>query len=457
MTDALICVPAELIIAIASLCRRSTRRALAETNRRHCQLVQPLVFQEVNISSVTQLRQLANLCTTRDDIGRALRSILIKARSLVKKEGYDADIKDDITDLVKQLLNSSRVVNNLIFDGLGGTMLGLGSGRCYLVDSLDEIVSVAVGRGLKTLRIIDSMVKVWTIVNILYALGDHDMDVLELVCCAPTLTSGDGIDLLSFDGPHAALTSGDGIDLHSFDGPHAALTSGDGIDLHSFDANNVVRQVSDYLDQRGPTKKLHINSLRLVGCDLFVAIIAAYVNVVGHCRVVRMLFYCEQETILSWYLDVMAKENGLVEGLEVVWMFHPGVPGVGRAKLFISGALVKLSQINYGLRRIMFTVVDCDDDPVCLFTVSLKEDYVKVMRTDGKSWGGIGGNIGRSAFWDATTKLHIGYLENGWALQDLFLGDHPKRDGWSARWERTEYYRLLVEKVAECFAHLDTS
>ncbi|THU93539.1 hypothetical protein K435DRAFT_861456 [Dendrothele bispora CBS 962.96] len=410
--DTLIGVPAELIIAIASLCHRKTRRALAETNRRHCQLVQPLVFQALRISSITQLRHLVQFLMTREDIRRRLTFISIKARSLSQQE-YDVDDQGDIIIYLKQLLNSSRV-QSLCFEGLGGNMHGLSSDQCYLVKPLVEIVNIAVERGLKVLKIIDSMMSVWSMVDLLLVLGDHHMDALELVCCAPTLTSRDVMD------------------------------------VNSFDADKVVSQVSDYLDRQvmtRSTKKLCINAVRLFGCDFFCAIIAAYVKAVGCGCVVSIMFWCQKNAILSWWLEVMAKREGLIEGLETIWMLHPGV---GYAMSFISESLANISRLNYGLRCIAFTVVDRSAIPICLRTVSLKNDYLKIMWTDYIDWIGIGAEIGRSAFWNAIPMLHSGHLDDPSLLKELFLQDQSRLDGWSSQFP-VQYLRTLVALVERSF------
>ncbi|THU77209.1 hypothetical protein K435DRAFT_878135 [Dendrothele bispora CBS 962.96] len=410
--DALIDVPAELIIAIASLCHRKTLRALAETNRRCCQLVQPLVFQTVRISSITQLRHLAQFFMAREDIGRKVTSISIEAKSLIEQAfDLDSTIQGDIIDNLKQVLSSSRA-KRLSFKGLGGGMHGSCINHCCLAKSLVELVSITVERGLRTLKIVDSMVSLWSMIDLLSVLGDHDMDALELLCCAPTPTSRDEMD------------------------------------LHSFDAENVLHRVSDYLDRRATTvstKQLWFKIIRLFACDLFCAIIAGYVKAVGRCHVVSMLFWCQENAVLRWWLEVMAKKEGFVEGLKTIWMIHPGV---GCAMSFVSESLRNLSHLNHGLQQIGFTVVDWHNfDPISFYTVALKNDYLKVLWTTHSSWKGVGAEVGRSAFWDATTRLENGHLEDSCLLKELFLHGHLSRlDRWSSEYGVRDL-RYVVDMV----------
>ncbi|THU76239.1 hypothetical protein K435DRAFT_879502 [Dendrothele bispora CBS 962.96] len=392
--DTLIGVSPELIIAIASLCHRQTRRALAETNQRYRQLVQPLVFETVKISSGTQLRHLVQFVMTREDIRKRLTTILVKARSL-GEQGYDTDIQADIVNHLRQLLSSSRP-KILCLEGLGGGMDGLHSDRCGLAKSMVEIVSIAVERGLKQLRILNSMLSLCSMVDLLLVLGDQDMDSLELACCAPTPTSRKEMNLCSFD------------------------------------ADNLVHQLSDFLDRRDTIrskKNLHINVIRLWGCDLFCAIIAAYAKVLGRCHVTTIMFWCQENTISHWWLEVMAKWEGPVEGLETVWILHPDVGSVS----FIPETLFNLSQLNHGLPNIVFVSANREKYPIGLTMVSFRNEYLKIMSTVDKDWNGFGAQIGRSAFWDAISTLHSDHLDDMWLLQDLFLPDLSAFDIRSSR------------------------
>jgi len=168
----------ELVLTIARFCPRTTRRALAETSRRCCEVIQPLLFHTVNVSSVIQLEGLTQFVVAREDIRRGVHVVLINAKDTEK--GWSLSAEGDITNHLMRLLVTVHA-HALCFKGLGGSMDGLQSKDAWKGDSLGIIVQLALTRGLQFLRIIDSCFSIWNMVDILLAIEDRDFDKLELV------------------------------------------------------------------------------------------------------------------------------------------------------------------------------------------------------------------------------------------------------------------------------------